>query len=53
MQISHLCLVGFVKDCSYNEQSEVYVFLKQSFVLVNGFTITPRKLLTRKYKENK
>lgn len=26
MQILHLCLVGFVKDCSYNEQSEVYVF---------------------------
>ena len=28
------------------------MFLKQSFVLVNGITIAPRKLLTRKYKEN-
>ena len=29
------------------------MFLKQRLVLVSGFTITPRKLSTRKYKENK
>lgn len=26
MQILHLCLVGFVKDCGYNDESEAYVF---------------------------